>query len=73
MQSLKYRLFSNIVAMVLIFFSLEYGFTETMMRLVFIYGACKAGETLFCIFKKEDDDLERKQKEYEKRTSRSSK
>lgn len=73
MQSLKYRLFSSVVAMVLVYFSMAYGFTASLMNLVFIYSAGKAAETLFYIFKNEDDDLERKQKEYEKRTSRSSK
>ena len=73
MQSLKYRLFSSVVAMVLVYFSMAYGFTASLMNLVFIYGACKAGETLFCIFKKEDEELERDQKEYDKRSNRVSK
>ena len=73
MQSLKYRLFSSVVAMVLVYFSMADGFTASLMNLVFIYSAGKATEILLYIFKKEDDDLERKQKEYDKRTSRSSK
>ena len=66
-MELKYRLFSNVLIMILIYFSWEYGFETTMTQLLGFYFLIKAVGILMLYFKKLDKEEDEAEREYRKR------